>query len=265
MNSQLAAKRVVGYVRGSTDEQLNTLEAQENQIRRYCEYKNLELIEVFTDSGVSGTTPFFERPAACEMMMRMNDLGATAIVITKLDRGFRDQPDCAFTVDNLTKRGIGLHLLDLPIPDLNSPEGKMILGVFALLAQFENERRSQRQKDAFALIKSKGQRCGTIPYGWQIRQNEHNGQNHSDNFVNSVEKNLVPDEEEQRVLRQIVHWIEVDGFGVSKIARLLNDAGAPTKQGGKKWFPATVASVYKHRRLSPGDSLNRESLQRKAA
>ena len=28
--------KAVGYVRGSTDEQVNTLEAQANQIRAYC-------------------------------------------------------------------------------------------------------------------------------------------------------------------------------------------------------------------------------------
>ena len=86
-------------MRGSTDEQLNTLEAQENQIRAYCTYKHLELVRVYPrcshgpvgrsscdkelrggepatgrwlqriiDKGESGSTSFYERPAACEML-----------------------------------------------------------------------------------------------------------------------------------------------------------------------------------------------------
>jgi site-specific DNA recombinase len=233
-NPQSAFPRVVGYVRGSTDEQLNTLEAQENQIRAYCAYKNLELARIFTDKGESGSTSFYERPAACEMLAQMTDMGATGIVITKLDRGFRNALDCLFTLDNLASRGIGLHLLDIQLePD--TPVGKLLVTMLAAIAEFENKRRSERQVAAFAVMKSKGQRCGTVPYGWTLSH---------------VTETLSPDEEEQRILRQIVHWIETDKMAVSKIARLLNEAGAPTKQGGKKWFPATVASVYKHRRIS---------------
>jgi site-specific DNA recombinase len=240
--SNASTSRVVGYVRGSTEEQLNTLEAQENQIRAYCAYKNLELVRVFVDQGESGSTSFYERPAACDMLTQMSDLGATGIVITKLDRGFRNALDCLFTLENLTARGIGLHLLDIQLePD--TPVGKLLVTMLAAIAEFENKRRSERQMAAFAVMKSKGQRCGTIPYGWVQVHVVVEGQA-------TGPETLAPDEEEQRVLRQIVYWIEVEHMAISKIARLLNEAGTPTKQGGKKWFPGTVSSVYKHRRIA---------------
>jgi len=249
--------KVVGYVRGSTDEQLNTLEAQENQIRAYCAYKNLDLVKVYIESGESGSVSFYERPVAAQMLQeigtnlesrkpgisfredgllasRLNNSAISGIVITKLDRGFRNALDCLFTLENLTARGIGLHLLDIQL-DPDTPVGKLLLTMLAAIAEFENKRRSERQVAAFAVMKSKGQRCGTIPYGYQL---------------STINSQLVEDPEEMRVLRQIIHWIEVEHMAVSKIARLLNEAGTPTKQGGKKWFPGTVSSVYKHRRIS---------------
>lgn len=255
-----APRRVVGYVRGSTDEQLNTLEAQENQIRAYCAYKNLDLVKVYIESGESGSVSFYERPVACQMLQdigtnlekpgisfredgllasRLNNSPISGIVITKLDRGFRNALDCLFTLDNLASRGIGLHLLDIQLePD--TPVGKLLVTMLAAIAEFENKRRSERQVAAFAVMKAKGQRCGTVPYGWQLASidTEHRAMT------------LTPDEEEQRVLRQIVIWIEVDRLAITRIAKLLNEAGTPTKQGGKKWFPATVGSVYQHRRLA---------------
>src|SRR6266567_2936767 len=134
MNTE--TKRVVGYVRGSTEEQQHTLEAQRVQIEAYCAYKRLEIAEIFVDEGEHGWVSFYERPAA-PMLSRMSELNATEIIITKLDRGFRDALDCLFTIDQLKKRGIGLHLLDIQL-DANSPVGELVVIMMAGIAQFEN-------------------------------------------------------------------------------------------------------------------------------
>ena len=47
---------VVGYIRVSTEEQATTgvsLDAQEAAIRAYCTMRNLRLVEVVVDAGVS--------------------------------------------------------------------------------------------------------------------------------------------------------------------------------------------------------------------
>jgi DNA invertase Pin-like site-specific DNA recombinase len=228
------AIRVAGYIRGSTDEQVNTLDAQRAQIAAYCEFKGLHLVECFVDQGESGTTPFFERPKAAEMVARMTELDATGIVITKLDRGFRNALDCLFTIEQFKRQGLGLHLLDIHL-DPTSPVGELLITMMAGIAQFENRRRSERQKAAFAVLRAQGKRCGAVPYGWTLGLGDL----------------LVSKDEEQETLRRIVAWSEDDGLGPSTIAGLLNRKNIPTKNGGKKWFPATVESVLKHARLAP--------------
>ena len=63
------AQRTLGYCRVSTEEQARegvSLEAQEKQIRRYCDLYGLELVEVLRDEGVSGKS--MERPGMVELM-----------------------------------------------------------------------------------------------------------------------------------------------------------------------------------------------------
>ncbi len=61
----------LGYARVSTDEQARegvSLEAQQSRIRAYCEAKDLELVDVLVDDGISGKT--LERPALRELVAR---------------------------------------------------------------------------------------------------------------------------------------------------------------------------------------------------
>jgi DNA invertase Pin-like site-specific DNA recombinase len=256
MNTNLPApastpRVVVGYVRNSprkakdkNDDVRNTLDAQRHEIERYCAYKQDNLADVIVDKDESAfSIPFLQREKVGELLERVQELGATGIVITKLDRGFRNALDCLFTVEALQKRGIGIHLLDLQL-DPDTPVGKLLLTMLAAIAEFENRRRAERQITVFDELKAQGKLCGTVPYGWKLGILPD-----SADQASSL-SSLLPDQDEQRVLHQIVHWIELDGLGVSTIARYLNQAGTPTKNGGKKWYPATVASVYKHRRLS---------------
>jgi len=56
MNKQSKPK-AIGYIRVSSDEQAReglSLEAQEKKIKAYCELKDLELVSIFKDEGISG-------------------------------------------------------------------------------------------------------------------------------------------------------------------------------------------------------------------
>ena len=63
---------VVGYVRVSTDEQANGygLEAQRDRIEAFCQRERLQLVEVFEDVGVPGSTPLAERASGARRMER---------------------------------------------------------------------------------------------------------------------------------------------------------------------------------------------------
>ena len=52
----MSREKAYAYLRVSTLQQVdgNSLEGQEAEIRRYCEYQNIDIIGVYTDGGKSG-------------------------------------------------------------------------------------------------------------------------------------------------------------------------------------------------------------------
>lgn len=218
-------KLVFGYVRGSDEKQQNTLVAQRNQIEEYCRYKQLTLAGIIIDEGESAfKVNFYERPLVADLLMQARQAGAGGIVITKLDRGFRNALDCLFTVEDLANRGIGLHLLDLGLePD--TPVGKLLLTMMAAIAEFENRRRAERQLASSAVMAAAGQRRGAIPYGWDAvpaARMSKTGRQADD---------LIPNAAEQKILAFIAAASE-GGVSDNEIARRLNRRGIPTKNGG---------------------------------
>ncbi len=232
---------VVGYVRGSTDEQQNTLIAQQQQIEAYCEYKQFELARCFIDQGESAmSVDFYERPIASEMVAWMQERGATAIVITKLDRGFRGAVDLILTIEDLSKKGVAVHLLDIGL-DPTTPVGEMVATIMAAVARFECRRRSERQIAAFTVMRQNGQRCGAVPYGWNAVESGRTSR------TGRPADDLVPNDAEQAILRFIID-ASTGGTSDNSLARHLNERGIKAKNGGR-WYGATVASVRRHARL----------------
>ena len=227
-----------GYVRGSTDEQQDTLTAQSQQIAAYCQFKSLELCHpetrgaTFIDSGTSAfSVPFYEREVAADMVAWMVAQKVRHLVFTKLDRGFRNTLDCLFTLRDLAAKGITVHILDLSL-DTSTPVGKFVLTVMAAMAELENERRSERQKDVFKVRKAAGQICGNIPYGWRLAEKSE---------AAGGDGQLAPDLYEQAILARLTTG-DLAACSANEAARRLNAAGTPAKKGGA-WFGAAIGKI----------------------
>ncbi|HBT4707828.1 TPA: recombinase family protein, partial [Klebsiella quasipneumoniae subsp. similipneumoniae] len=110
---------------------------------------------VITDEGVSGSVPAMKRPAFANLVNNKLEEGDTLIVL-KLDRLGRDNIDVQQTINMLIEKGVNVQCLDLPIPNLTSNEGKLMLQMFASFAEFERNRIRERTAEAIANRKEKG-------------------------------------------------------------------------------------------------------------
>jgi site-specific DNA recombinase len=135
--------RCVIYTRVSREEQVEgwSLDAQRDQCLMFAGARGWEVSRVFEEQGRSAKTDL--RPAFQNMMgqaaLRRFDL----IVVHKLDRFSRSLSDVVKNVARLKEAGVGLSSVPEPWLDTTSPQGEVMLYLFAVLAQWDNQNRAR--------------------------------------------------------------------------------------------------------------------------
>ncbi len=217
----------VGYVRVSTDGQAIdgiSLDAQRAKIEAWCVVNDYELVEVFVDAGLSGCRAD-NRPGLQGAIGMACDSKA-AMIVYSLSRLARSTQDTIAIGEKLAKAGADLVSLSERI-DTTSAAGKMIFRMLAVMAEFERDQISERTQMALSHKARRGERTGTIPYGWELG-------------VNGV--NLTPIPTEQKVIERIVS-LRRSGLSYRAIAAKLSSSQTPTKNGAGPWSHTSVRSI----------------------
>lgn len=165
--------KAVGYLRVSTDEQADSglgLAAQEAAVKAYCTMKGLDLVALIVDPGVSAGKPLDTRPGGRDLGDKLRAREAGSVVALKLDRLFRSVVDCLQVIEGWERNGVALHLVDFGgmAVDTSSAIGKMFLTISSGFAEFERNLTKERTKAAMGTKKVKGERVGSIPYGFTL-------------------------------------------------------------------------------------------------
>jgi len=86
----------------------------------------------------------------------------------------RSTSDLYRIVSELTRRGVEFKVLDDPSIDTSSRTGKLVMGILALIAEFENDIRREGQQDGINKAKAAGVPFGPKPilkpFGKTVRQ-----------------------------------------------------------------------------------------------
>lgn len=124
---------------------------------------------ICVEPGISGGTPFAERPEAGRLWSRL--VKGDIVVAAKLDRMFRSAGDCLNVVKAFNAKGISLFLLDMNGgSDDVSGNGiaRLILTMVSAFAEFERDRIGERIRQAKQDQKSRGEYLGGTPrFGWR--------------------------------------------------------------------------------------------------
>lgn len=139
----------VGYVRVSTVEQ--------NPARQDELMKSFGVDKVYSEK-LSGKDT--KRPQFQEMIDFLRE-GDTLYVesFSRLSRSTRDLLD---TVNTLNEKGVSL-VSDKEKIDTTTPQGRLIMTVFAAIYQFERENTLERQREGIAIAKRQGKYKGRKP------------------------------------------------------------------------------------------------------
>lgn len=144
---------IIGYARTSTAEQEAGLQAQIRDLGATC------CTKIFSEQ-VSSVGERQQLKAALDFVREGDTL-----CVTKLDRLARSTAHLLSLVEQLEKKGVALRILDFGggEVDTKSPSGKMLLTVFAAMAEFERSIMLVRQREGIAAAKAAGKYKGRAP------------------------------------------------------------------------------------------------------
>ena len=143
---------LIGYARVSSLDQ--------NEARQIEEFKKLGTEKNFIDKQ-SGKN--CDRPQLKEMLQYVRE--GDIIIVSEYSRLARNVQDLLNIINELKKKNVELRSLKESL-DTTTPQGKLMLTIFAGLAEFERDMIRQRQLEGIAIAKQQGLYKGRqpIPY-----------------------------------------------------------------------------------------------------
>lgn len=219
--------RAFGYLRVSTDSQADSglgLEAQRSAIEAAAKRLGLALVDVFTDSGLSGALDIEDRPSlfAAVQALKRGDV----LIVAKRDRLGRDLVGVALIERSITRKGarvISAAGEGTEGTDASAMLQRQILDCFS---EYERRLIGQRTKAALRAKRERGERAGNVPFGYSL---------------NADGRRLDRNEAEQAVL-SILGELKRAGYSQRAIAAELNRQGFTTRRG-TAWRHQYVASL----------------------
>ena len=151
----------LGYARVSTEDQ--NLDGQ-------CRRLSAAGCEKLFEEKLSGARRNRPRLEKLIEQLRKGDI----LVVTRLDRLARSTSELLRIAERLTEKSAGLQSLDEPWADTTSPSGRMVMTIFAGIAEFERTLIISRTSDGrLAASPSDGQRkCAQTSKSWPGNSSE---------------------------------------------------------------------------------------------
>jgi len=180
----------ITYIRVSTKEQTENLSlpTQLRSCEEYCRREGYVVLQRFREEGESAKTA--DRPQLQQLLKycRTNKGKVHFVVVFNLTRFAREKYDHFALRSHLKSLGISLRSATEPIDDTST--GKLMEGVLASFAQFDNDLRSDRTRAGMKAALELGRWTFLAPIGYI-------------NVPRTYGKSLIPDPERASVVQQI--------------------------------------------------------------
>ena len=213
--------RVTGaviYIRVSTKEQVENLSlpTQLDACEKYCRHAGFEILERFSEAGESAKTADRTQLRQLLEYCRINRSRVRFVIVFNLTRFARDKFDHFALRAHLQSLGISLRSATEPIDDTST--GKLMEGVLAAFAQFDNDVRSERTQTGMKAALAQGQWVFLAPLGYV-------------NVPRSTGKRMIPDPERASHVQRAFEEYATGRFTKQQILERVTAAGLRNRRG----------------------------------
>jgi len=159
--------RAIAYLRVSTDRQDLSPDAQRAAIQRWAKLHGIEIGRWHEDVGVSGGAEIDKRPGLLAALESLRAEGAGVLVVAKRDRLARDVLVSAMVERLCEREGARVQSAD-GSGNGTGPEAELMRNIVAAFSAYERAIIRSRTRAALAVKRERGERVGTIPYGYRL-------------------------------------------------------------------------------------------------
>jgi DNA invertase Pin-like site-specific DNA recombinase len=157
MTSAKPVIRAALYARISTLNHGQDPEVQLRELRDYCQRRGFTITHEYVDKGISGSRE--KRPALDRLLVDCRKRLVDAVVVYRYDRFARSLRQLVNSLEEF--RALDIEFISLHEGvDTSTPNGRLIFGIFASIAEFEKELIRDRVRSGLAAAKAKGRRLG---------------------------------------------------------------------------------------------------------
>jgi DNA invertase Pin-like site-specific DNA recombinase len=148
--------RAALYARVSTHVGQNP-EVQLAELRQYCQRRGWEITGEFVDIGISGAKE--RRPELDRLLAECKNRRVDAVVVYRYDRFARSLRQLVNALCEFDALGIQFVSLYEGV-DTSTPNGRLVFGIFASIAEFERELIRERVRSGIAAARARGKILG---------------------------------------------------------------------------------------------------------
>jgi DNA invertase Pin-like site-specific DNA recombinase len=152
-----AMRRAAIYARVSTDSQ--TVENQILELKQIAERRGWEVVETYTDAGISGAKGRAQRPGLDRLLKDASRRKLDVVMSWAIDRVGRSLIDLLGTIQHLEAVGVDLYL-DQQSIDTTTPMGKLVFQITGAFAEFERSMIQQRIRAGLKRTVAQGTKLG---------------------------------------------------------------------------------------------------------
>ena len=204
------------YIRVSTEEQAidgQSAPAQVETLKQYCHAFGIEIFDIYMDLGISGRS-LKDRNELKRLMDACSNSLFDMVLVWKISRLSRNLKDLLYLIDIFEKHNVHFASCSEKF-DTSTPVGRMTLQLLGSIAEFERNTIVENVKLGLKEFARKGGKASSV-LGYD-----------------NVEKKLIVNEREAKIVKLIFSLYTETGLGFSAIAKYLNSLGYRTRRGSE--------------------------------